>query len=112
MYNYGIVIIVIYIKIKEMDVDFWNTKFEILQFKHEAKMYPPRVRMTVDVPNVEPRMKLLINFEGCSRDSQLDMEILFPLTSNHQLDHISSCIKENNYYWYMQGRLTLMDQSI
>ena len=68
-----------------MDVDFWNTEFEILKFKHEARTYPPSVRMTVDAPSIEPRMKLLVKFEGCSRESQLDMEILFPLTSNYQL---------------------------
>ena len=44
-------------------------------------MYPPRVKMTVDAQDVEPRTKLLIEFDGCSSDSQLDMEIFFPLSN-------------------------------
>lgn len=43
-------------------------------------MYPPRVTMTVSAPNIEPRIKLPIQFEGCLDNSQLDMEIHFPLS--------------------------------
>ena len=35
--------------------------------------------MTVDAPDIEPRIKLPLQFKGCL-DSQLDMEILFPLS--------------------------------
>ena len=70
-----------YIQIPETEIDFWNTKFEILRLKHQERIYPPRVRMTVDAPNAEPRSKLLIEFDGCSSDSQLSMEILFPLSN-------------------------------
>ena len=69
-----------WIQIQETSINFWNTNFETLQLKHRCKMYPPRVRMTVDAPNVEPRIKLLIKFNGCSSDSQLDMELFFPLS--------------------------------
>ena len=68
-------------QIKESEIDFWNINFETLHIRHQEKMYPPRVKMTVDAPNVEPRIKFLFKFEGCSIDSQLDdMEILFPLS--------------------------------
>ena len=65
-------------QIKESSIDFWKIK-KTLQFKIERKMYPPRVRMTIDAPDIEPRIKLPLRFEGCL-DSQLDMEIHFPLS--------------------------------
>ena len=68
------------LQIQEIDVNFWNTNFETLQLKHQRKMYPPRIKMTVDAPNIDPRIKLLVKFDGCSSDSQLDMEIFFPLS--------------------------------
>ena len=75
-----------------------------MPFKIERKMYPPRVTMTVDAPNIEPRIKLPIRFEGCLDDSQLDMEIHFPLSM------IVSRIlyfKIVHVHYIMQGQLML-----
>ena len=77
-----------HIQIQETDIDFWNTEFETLKLKYQERMYPPRVRMTVDAPSIEPRTKFLVKFDGCSSDSQLNMEILFPLS---KLNEIQLC---------------------
>ena len=79
-------------QIKEADIDFWGTQFETLKYRYNARIYPPRVKVTVDVPHELHRIKLPVQFEGCSGDSQLDMEILFPLSTNkRQLHHLILC---------------------
>ena len=47
--------------------------------RHQRKMYPPRVKMTVSLKNPDITLKLPIKFAGCSSDNQLDVEITFPL---------------------------------
>lgn len=42
-------------------------------------MYPPRVKMTVDMKDPDTTIKLPVTIEGCSGNSQLDMELIFPL---------------------------------
>ena len=44
--------------------------------RHEMKMYPPRVKMTVIVKNTHA-VKIPMKFEGCTSDSKLDMELAF-----------------------------------
>ena len=57
-----------------------STLLRELLLRHQERMYPPRVIMTVGTRNVEHHIKLLFKFEGRTIDSQLDdMEILFPL---------------------------------
>ena len=50
-----------------------------MQLRHERKMYPPRVKMTVAMKNSDHVMKLPVRIEGCSGDYQLDTELTFPL---------------------------------
>ena len=49
-----------------------------MQLKHETRMYPPRVKMTIMLRDQDSH-KLLIKFVGCSADSQLDTELALPL---------------------------------
>ena len=43
-------------------------------------MYPPRVKMTVGMKNLDDRnsYKLLVKIEGCSKEDQLDIQLFFP----------------------------------
>ena len=49
-----------------------------MRLKHLTKMYPPRVKMTIMLKDLESH-KLLIKFLGCSTDCQLDTELALPL---------------------------------
>ena len=49
-----------------------------MRLKHETRVYPPRVKMTIMLKDLDSR-KLLIRFDGCSSDSQLDTELAVPL---------------------------------
>jgi hypothetical protein len=49
-----------------------------MRLKHESKMYPPRVMMTVTAVNTAP-FKLNVKVSGCSSEDQLDRDITFPL---------------------------------
>ena len=52
--------------------------FDQMQLRHNLKMYPPRVKMTVTMTNNKP-FKLSVKVAGCLRENQLDMDISFPL---------------------------------
>ena len=47
-----------------------------MELKHEMKMYPPRVKMTVLMKTTDSIM-LSIDVIGCSRD--LDMDLVLPI---------------------------------
>ena len=47
-----------------------------MELKHETKMYPPRVKMTVIMKTTDP-MKLPIDVIGCS--DILDMDLVLPI---------------------------------
>ena len=49
-----------------------------MHLQHEKKMYPPRVKMTVILKNKEDAI-VPVKFLGCSSDSQLDIDLPFPL---------------------------------
>ena len=51
-----------------------------MKLRHEEKMYPPRVKMTVGMKNPDDhnRYILLVKIEGCSKEDQLDIELFFP----------------------------------
>ena len=51
-----------------------------MQLKHNLKMYPPCVIMTVTLVNITP-FKLDVKVTGCSitSENQLDRDITFPL---------------------------------
>ena len=61
-----------------MDINFWNQDVTVMNLKHERKMYPPRVKMTVDMKNPDATVKLLLKINGT--ENQLDAELNFPLT--------------------------------
>ena len=50
-----------------------------MQLRHERKMYPPKVKMTIAMKCPDKVIKLPVRIEGCSSDSQLDAELTFPL---------------------------------
>lgn len=56
----------------------------MMQIRHDRKMYPPRVKMTVCIKTFDYSFKLPIKFDGCSSDSLLDVELAFPLANNRE----------------------------
>ena len=60
-------------------MNFWSMGIETMQLRHDLKMYPPRVKMTISMKSSDLAFKLTIKFNGCSDDSQLDTELTFPL---------------------------------
>lgn len=69
---------VVYIQIRASDIDFWKTNFDTMKLKHEKRIYPPRVKMTIMLKDSESR-KLLVRFVGSSNDNQLNTEVPLPL---------------------------------
>lgn len=68
------------VQIRASDINFWGSPFDSMRLRHETKMYPPRVKMTVTLNNfLNQSFKLQIKFIRCSRDSLLDVELTFPL---------------------------------
>lgn len=67
-------------QIRASDIDFWNRglDFEAMQLRHERRMYPPQVKMTVIMNNSDLVLKIPVKFEGCTSDSQLDVELTLP----------------------------------
>ena len=68
-------------QIKASDVKFWQNADEaVMVRKHERKMYPPRVIITVTSKTDSiPAFLLAVKFEGCSGDCHLDRDISFPI---------------------------------
>lgn len=50
-----------------------------MKIRHETNIYPPRVKMTVTLTNADHPVKVPVVFEGCSKESQLNSDITFPL---------------------------------
>lgn len=68
---------------------------ENMQLRHDLKMYPPRVKMTVSMKRSDLAFKLPIKFNGCSDDSQLDIELTFPLGKKMLPYNYKDC-----YVWF------------
>lgn len=67
------------LQIKLRDVDFWSAcgvDPDQLELLHRAKMYPPRIEMTVQLKQVSSH-KLSIIIIGC--DDDLELQFLLPL---------------------------------
>ena len=47
--------------------------------RHERKMYPPQVKMTVRLQDSTNIFKIPVKVFGCSTDSELDVELTFPI---------------------------------
>ena len=74
------IIIIINTQIRASDIDFWNSKYDIMRLKHDVKMYPPRVKMTL--PSYPGFSKLPVKFEGCQSIGQsLDFDVSIPLVA-------------------------------
>ena len=65
------------------DVDFLKSGItpELMKLKHERKMYPPRIKITVrsSTTGTSPVAKLTATFEGSSSNEDLNQDILLPL---------------------------------
>ena len=48
----------------------------MMSLKHDMKMYPPRVKMTVVARNRDYNIILPVQITGCSREGQLDMDLI------------------------------------
>ena len=56
-----------------------------MKLRQKLKMYPPRVKMTVLMTNPNHVFNLPVKITGCSKDSWLDVDIIFPLTGNSNI---------------------------
>ena len=65
-------------QIRITDIEFWNRDANDMKRRHERKMYPPRVVMTISIRNPELTHTLPIKFEGCADNSQLDIDLTIP----------------------------------
>ena len=68
--------LVIIIQIKLSEIDFWmeRSTFDIMLLKHEEKMYPPNVKMTITRKSHD-LTKLPIKITGCLEEGLMDMDI-------------------------------------
>ena len=69
-------IIINVVQISASDIDFWSENLESMELKHEMKMYPPRVKMTV-LMKITNNIKLSIDIVGCC--GNLDMDLVLPI---------------------------------
>ena len=67
------------LQIRITDVDFWKRDFNDMKQRHERKMYPPRVKMTVAMRNPTCTHKVPIKFEGCEDNLPLNVDLTIPL---------------------------------
>ena len=90
-------------QIKVSAIDFWGLGFDVMQLQHEKKIYPPRVKITIILKNTEDTV-VPIKFVGCSIDSQLDVDLPFPLYNigNNLQYGIISCHSCNVQLLYLQ----------
>ena len=67
------------LQIMASDIDFGKKSFDDLRRKHEIKMYPPLIKMTVMLYNSDTKVKLPIKFSGYDEGNhQLDAELIIP----------------------------------
>ena len=61
------------------DIDFWEKSCDEMWLMHVRKMYPPRITVTVALKNPAEIVEFPVRFTGCSKDGQLDKDLLLPL---------------------------------
>ena len=66
------------LQIRIIDIEFWKRDFNDMKRRHERKMYPPRVEMTVSIRDPAFTFTLPIKFEGCANNSLLDVDLTIP----------------------------------
>ena len=86
---------VIIIQIKLSEIDFWmeHSTLDTMLRKHKYKMYPPKVKMTITRKSNDVT-KLPIKITGCLDEGLMDMDI--PLQLGKHL--FSIVYSEVNYY--------------
>ena len=71
--------ILLHLQIKASDIAFWDETFAVMKRKHERRMHPPRVKMTVSIKDSSlTDFVLPVKFVGC-RDNELDTDLTLPL---------------------------------
>lgn len=96
-------------QIRESEIDFWqdtDADFQKMRLRHKSRMYPPRVQMTVTMESMD-YIKLPITFEGCSSDSQLNMELIFPMCKQYMAYTVGQLVLIARIY-YMPTKYLLM----
>ena len=69
----------LYNKIHPDDINFWNKDYNDLLLKHQMKMYPPRVIVTVMMKEPDTAVSIPVTFSGCENNDQLSTKLIFPL---------------------------------
>jgi hypothetical protein len=59
-------------------VDYSSKSVDEIKLMHETKVYPPRVKMTVQMKSDNP-FTLRVIVEGSDSDKKLSVDLLFPL---------------------------------
>jgi hypothetical protein len=59
-------------------VDYSSKSLDEIKLMHETKVYPPRVKMTVQMKSDNP-FTLRVNVKGSDSDKKLSVDLLFPL---------------------------------
>ena len=60
------------------DVDYSSKSNEDIKLMHETRVYPPRIKMTVQMNSSKPFI-LHVNVKGSNSDEKLGVDLLFPL---------------------------------
>ena len=70
------------LQIKISDIDLvWKRSFDDMKQRHELKMYPPRIKVTVSLYNSDTKVKLPVKFSGYVGEDghDLDTELILPI---------------------------------
>ena len=68
----------IIIQIHCSEVDYSSKSVNEVKLMHETKVYPPRIKMTVQMKSDEP-FTLHVNVKGSDSDKKLSADLLFPM---------------------------------
>ena len=69
----------IVVQIKASDIAFWDKDFTVMQRKHDKRIYPPRVKITISFKDPSlTQFVLPVQFVGCS-ENELDTDLSLPL---------------------------------
>jgi hypothetical protein len=66
------------IQIHCSEVNYSSKTFNEMKLMHETKVYPPRIKMTVQMKSDNP-FTLRVKVKGSNSDKNLSVELLFPL---------------------------------
>ena len=71
-------------KINCKSIDFWESgldDFEALELMHQNMMYPPRIKMTVQLLKENCGVTVSISFDGCEPGEKAiqELQFVFPL---------------------------------